>query len=783
MALKSVFAFSVVFLVTYCEAKPENFSETRCKLLPVGEGFASEFRSKASEKGVRMVYLNLKIGNDSHHPLELQDEFLADRWVWANNITEPMLSLNDDYDILSLGLLNYQVRSMDVHLEDQPSGCLANLNDSTRQNMAVGRMLLENVTTESSADQLSGKNEVVCVEMLEGYDGNKGIVYRRCCGIKTPRTNQPNRPSEIQCDLTVEKSDWMGMFKVVLIVVSLVVTYYLPAFPLALPDYIFSLQYECDKEDRAEAEQIDSAEKAESDIRMRNGYEKIITASREEEVTTKLSHCTEEEETGASEIPVDDSSPVTCSALLRAYIQKLPDLRLSFNIKLAVMLYCIFPCVFYAQVGLWLTLKKKYIYESLKKSIPLSSLSAPSLNIDPVGFHFLCVLAALEGLALVLFLRPKDLLFRHDMCPFCRSGTLLSFALPTVDFPRKSPDSIGNEILCHLRRVQQLPAFVWSNLTQKYSKFLLNYLLLFTTCSLSMVNHHESRLKRALCVLYVLFSTLLTLLMALVWGICVNLLFLISVSLSVFLWSPYGTLGLLFLNAVTSRNCCTVNRNGKRLVMTIFFIILILLLVVSPLLILLMNSISFVMYMVEFIIIGLYLNADIVTPYVAFFLVVTTNTYLCYSKLQNRYREFKGLILKYRQKKHNIRSGDQDTIPTSLFWSVSGRVMPIATETGRMFLNMALIVIFLSLFLSAVLFFKNTYSISTVMSTVSVFVSGVIPGLFFKGITKGKVFIGWEKIKMKREIEIAVEEFDRETNGGNSASGMEISEMRYSDQV
>ena len=57
------------------------------------------------------------------------------------------------------------------------------------------------------------------------------------------------------------------------------------------------------------------------------------------------------------------------------------------------------------------------------------------------------------------------------------------------------------------------------------------------------------------------------------------------------------------------------------------------------------------------------------------------------------------------------------------------------------------------------------------MATVSVFVSGAIPALFFKGITKGKAFIGWEKIKMKREIETAVEEFDRERNGANRASG------------
>ena len=758
MDLKTVLVTALLlhFLKHAVIAQGGYYNEVECKLLPTQKDISSQFRLKASEKGVRMVYLNLKIANESYHRLELQDEFLADRWVWANNITEPMLSLRDDYDILSLGLLNYQVRSMDVHLKDQPSGCLANLN-STIQNMAVGRMLLENVTTESSADQLSREREVVCVAMIQ----DKEIAYRCCNKLKTQRTNQPNGPSEIQCDQTVENNwDWMDMFNGVLIVVSLYMTYYLPAFPLALPDYIFSLQYECDKE--------------ESDIRVRNaGYEQIDGG--------RDSHG-REEETGTSEIPVDDSSPVTCSALLRACIQKLPHSRLSFNIKLAVMLHCILPSVLYVQMGLWLTLKKKYINESLKKGVLLPGHSAFPLNIHPVGFLCLYVLSASAGLAFVLFLKPKDFLFRHDMCLLCKSGTSLTSALPTVDFPRKSPDSIGNEILCHLRRLQQLPAFVWRALTQLHMR-LLEKLLSFCTCSLSVINYHESRLKRALSVLYVLFSTLLALLVGLFGALCLNLLLLMYIVFLLLLLSPYVTLSLLFQNAVSSRNSCALQRNAGRLMMAIF-ICIIFALVIPPFLGLLFSSTSFVMSMLGFIMIGLYLNADIVTPYVAFFLVVTTNIYLCYANLQNKYREFKELLLKYSQENRNISSSDQDTISTSLFWSVSDRVLPIATETFRMFFNMALIIIFLCLFLFAVLFFKDTCRISAVVSTVSVFVGGVIPGLFFNGITKGKVFVGWEKIKMKREIKAAVEEFDRERNGASSASGgMGSSEMRYSDQV
>ena len=132
MALILRFAFLAPLLLPYqCEAKAEDCSETGCLLLLDGDDpVASEFHFKASENGVRLVYINLVIGNASYDPLELPDVFLPHRWVWANTIREPMLSLPDDYDILSLGLLNHQVRSIDVKLKDQPSGCLAKLKST-----------------------------------------------------------------------------------------------------------------------------------------------------------------------------------------------------------------------------------------------------------------------------------------------------------------------------------------------------------------------------------------------------------------------------------------------------------------------------------------------------------------------------------------------------------------------------------------------------------------------------------------------------------------------------
>ena len=57
-------------------ASEQNCSVENCKVLPVGEDLESEFRLKASEKGVRIIYLNLKIGNSSYNPLDLPDEIV-----------------------------------------------------------------------------------------------------------------------------------------------------------------------------------------------------------------------------------------------------------------------------------------------------------------------------------------------------------------------------------------------------------------------------------------------------------------------------------------------------------------------------------------------------------------------------------------------------------------------------------------------------------------------------------------------------------------------------------
>ena len=158
---------------------------------------------------------------------------------------------------------------------------------------------------------------------------------------------------------------------------------------------------------------------------------------------------------------------------------------------------------------------------------------------------------------------------------------------------------------------------------------------------------------------------------------------------------------------------------------------------------------------------GLALNAEIVTPYVSFLVVVTTNVYFCYANLQRNYMAVKEFILKYRQQELDSTSGtDQSTIPTNLFWSVSDEVLPVTTEGCLMLRD----VTFLFLTISSIIFFRNEYEISTLLSIIAVFISGAIPTLFLKGLTRGKNFSGWRKIQLERKIEVAAREYEREVN-------------------
>ena len=724
MALKSIFALSVLLLCTYCEAKPENCSDTRCKLLPLGEGFASEFPSKAFEKGVRLVYLNLKIGNDSYDPLELQDEFLPHRWVWARKISEPMLTLPDDFDILSLSLLKYQVRSMDVQLEDQPSGCLANLN-STCQNMAVGRMLLENVTMGSS-DELSHKTQVVCVAVIKTTEYNGHLIDGyHCCG----RHKGPNGPS-ILCDLTVANNKLVGLVNGIVFTLSVFMSFFIPALPLALPDCVFSLQKECDKENRFEQlNNTETADELENNTgtahRQNNRQTEEVPLLSRSHNAEGLADNNEQDEPNHSRnghsqrqkelskmIPVDDSSPMTFSNLFLEFVKTLPDLGLSFNVKLAIMWLCIYPCVFYVQLGLYHALKKAHFNESIKKQLSVEDVFNQLFLI--VTFHdekrslniFLVVSVAFSGFIPVLFSRPEDFILKKGIiCYLCEAYS--NNEKNTLVLPSSDRRSVGDEIRRHLKILHHCLCHLF--LTSKE-------LAVCDSCFSSPCRKvpQAARLMRAICVLLRLISIPVTLLLRVLCGAFALFFFLIFSLVVILSFSPFFTLlassSLKVMHLMRHVHDLPNVQLVMHLAVCVIFLLFYHVVFAVANIVTLFSWCNFIINTSVYFTMGVVLNVRIVTPFVAFFLVVTTNLYLCYANMQNKYKEVKKLILKWRKELQINDSDPERTIRKDLFWFVCDRVLPMKSEICRMFRNMVLILTFLFVAVYSIAVFGNEYN-------------------------------------------------------------------------
>ena len=706
-----------------------------CRLLPTDKDISTEFRLQASGKRVKMVYLNLKIGNGSYHPLELADEFLPERWVWAKSIKEHMLSLPENYDVLSLGLLKYQVTSLDVHLADKPTGCVASLNSSS-QNMAIGRMLLEYVTveTKNSSDLQS---QVVCVRMIKDIKGagDRYLEYQ-CCRI-SPNNLESH---QVLCDQTVSISHWAELLETTLTLIAIFLVLFFPAFPLALPDYIFSLQRECDKAEYRPTE--DTGPHADRLHHTRNGYVEI--------------NQDDEEDDG---IAVDDATPLTISTLLFQVVQRLPDSRFSFNLKLAFMLVFLCPLSIYVQLGLTLAINKRHMDETLRKKIDRHLFNTVLFIAYSICVSFPC-----------FFLRPKDLLLSNQITSCCLCGRLSKLLrFPLLDIERSS---VGDEIRVHLNLLK----YGVYNLVPIFTNWCLrrlNTLFSTITCSTTMSNHKISRMRSALCAAWVIFSFFLTLLLAIFGEVFFIFLCLVMQVCFLGIFSPFYTLFLIFFlktYRVTRAFC------EYRVLIRVTGVFTIVLLLMCSYVILLLtitfltSSCGFFTNTVAYTTIGIVLNADNVTPYAAFVLVIITNIYLCYANFQNRYKEVKGMILTCRWELHKNTGSfySNDTIPTRLYWFVCGRVLPVKSEICRMLRNMVLILIFLFLVVYSIAFYGSENNVSATFSVIAVVLTGVLPALLLKLLTEGKPFKGLEKVNLKRKIHFAVEQFYQESSDENT---------------
>ena len=782
MAVKFIAPLSVfLFFLSSCQAKPENCSEAQCKVLPVGKGTASEFRFKASEKGVRIVYLDLKFRNDSYRPLESENEFLPNRWVWANLISEPMLSLSYDYDILSLGLLKYQTRSMEMLLEDQPSGCLANLNSSF-QNKVVGRALLN--MTQLNSGELPDRN-VVCVAMTEDhvqdflwsfFDGN---VKFRCCEMSKQETEES---AYIQCELEVQVSCWFKAFNGTLNLLTVLMMLYCPAFLLFLPDSIFNLQEECKKEERREkrAQSEDSHHRQSNQQRSRYGStdeaSANITAENDDLVSLVTLPIPTQSQQANSQIGedtsnkhvqnllyLDEPNPITFSYFLRTYTKECTEL-FSFHFKLAFLLYGVISIFMYLKLVLNYIVKNNFMEEVHKK--PKASLVGPLFSYVFSFQRLSGALFALAPLILILFSSPTDFLItvtedikRKVICFVCRENT----------------GSAKDDMLRHLGKLAVNSYKLASCLITLHQKALSGSIKLFTHWALKKMGPPWKRAKTPFIALWVLFwDVVLIIVVGVIFGgICLFLL-LLGLVLLICWYSPWQS--LVSVGARKKKQMLKESRIRNKN-QTLKFIFVWLFLHFSIVLeAATITSCCFVgglscrhiTNMCGLVTLGLVLNASVVGPFVALSIVALTNIYLCYYNLQMRYQDVKKMISEKWQTVDG--KSEHGAIPEDLFWRIcsetsnsNNTVPPVRGEVNRMLSNMAIILIFLFLVFCSVFLVIDASSILAVPSTIAVLLSGVIPGFFFKGLTNEKRFTGETRMKMIREIEEAVIEYKENT--------------------
>ena len=232
---------------------------------------------------------------------------------------------------------------------------------------------------------------------------------------------------------------------------------YCPAFLLFLPDSIFNLQQECEKEERRaiEEQSEDSHHRQGSLQRSRYGstdeastnvnaekndsFPSVTLAipTQSQQANSQISAYTSNKHM-QSLLCVDEPNPIT-SYFLRTYTKEHTEL-FSFHFKLAFLWYCVIPSFAYLRLGLNIV-ESKFMKEVHKK--PKAYLVGPlfSYVFDVQGL--VRTLMALASLISILFSSPKDFLItvtedvRQVICLICKENTV----------------SVGEDMLRHLRKL------------------------------------------------------------------------------------------------------------------------------------------------------------------------------------------------------------------------------------------------------------------------------------------------------------------------------------------
>ena len=452
------------------------------------------------------MYLHFKISNNKsqYNPLDQPNRILPYRWTWTQSVSEPMLSFSYDYDVLSLGLLKNQARSMVVPLKELHAGCLAKMNTS-RQEIEIAKALMSvtrNVTSSKPAS--SEDSGVVCFRVLqESSFGIGGGFKYQCC-----REDERSNENTIHCGLDVKESKWLAVFNAILAVIVSIVFLYWPLFLCTIPESFF----EQDLDGTCETNEGESLISKTADHGILSRGEGNLNTQKQSYHTRKSFEL----------IPVDDLSPITFAMIARKCAEKLPTLSHGFNVKLFFLWYCVIPIFFYIKLGLYFIIKSNYFDDASRK-----------LLFQVADFYF-NVFSVDRPLVYVLFILPL----------FIIPGVVISSWRPHTGASDQNSErcpppcclcgknvSPQKEILLHIKA---MPQFISNTLWPQ----LIDFLNQFRCKILQNRNFHSqySTCRHAICVLWSVASVLIV---APVVALIIFLIVFFASILCIIIFSPY----------------------------------------------------------------------------------------------------------------------------------------------------------------------------------------------------------------------------------------------------
>ena len=170
----------------------------------------------------------------------------------------------------------------------------------------------------------------------------------------------------------------------------------------------------------------------------------------------------------------------------------------------------------------------------------------------------------------------------------------------------------------------------------------------------------------------------------------------------------------------------------------------------------------FYIRMFGFALMGLIINVQKTTTYVIFFYVLISNISTSYNSFQKRFMDIKKIIFHHYEKQESLtKNGEhyRKTIPKDLFSYICNEreILPFQREICVMLISTLIISCALFLALATIVFFGEEYDASPLVSAGAVLLSGKIPDLILKGLTKRETFKGWEKIHKEDTIRSGVD--------------------------